>query len=44
MLAKRKYRSLSPRSARILEKKLSLLPDRITTVMRDSDNPQLMQK
>jgi polysaccharide biosynthesis transport protein len=36
--------AVSTERARILEKKLSLLPDRITTVMRDSDNPQLMQK
>jgi uncharacterized protein involved in exopolysaccharide biosynthesis len=30
--------------ARVLEKKLSLLPERITTQIRDSDNPQLMEK
>jgi polysaccharide biosynthesis transport protein len=30
--------------ARVLEKKLSLLPERITTQTRDSDNPQLMEK
>jgi polysaccharide biosynthesis transport protein len=30
--------------ARILETKLGSLPERITTQIRDSDNPQLMQK
>ena len=30
--------------ARVLERKLSLLPERITTQIRDSDNPQLMEK
>ena len=29
---------------RVLEKKLSSLPDRITTQIRNSDNPQLMEK
>lgn len=29
---------------RALEKKLNLLPERITTQIRDSDNPQLMEK
>jgi uncharacterized protein involved in exopolysaccharide biosynthesis len=30
--------------AQALEKKLTSLPERITTLMRDSDNPQLMEK
>jgi uncharacterized protein involved in exopolysaccharide biosynthesis len=30
--------------ARILEKKLNALPERITTQVRNSDNPQLMEK
>jgi uncharacterized protein involved in exopolysaccharide biosynthesis len=30
--------------ARMLEKKLALLPERITTQIRNSDNPQLMEK
>src|SRR5271170_6190175 len=30
--------------ARVLEKKLGSLPERITTQIRDSDNPQLMEK
>ena len=30
--------------ARVLEKKLASLPERITTQMRDSDNPQLLEK
>lgn len=30
--------------ARVLEKKLALLPERITTQVRDSDNPQLMEE
>jgi uncharacterized protein involved in exopolysaccharide biosynthesis len=30
--------------AHVLERKLSLLPERITTQIRDSDNPQLMEK
>jgi polysaccharide biosynthesis transport protein len=30
--------------ARALEKKLKLLPERVTTQIRDSDNPQLMEK
>jgi hypothetical protein len=30
--------------ARMLEKKLVLLPERITTQIRNSDNPQLMEK
>jgi len=30
--------------ARVLERKLNLLPERITTQIRDSDNPALMEK
>jgi succinoglycan biosynthesis transport protein ExoP len=34
----------SSERARVLERKLSVLPERITTQIRDSDNPQLMEK
>ena len=34
----------TPERARVLEKKLGSLPERVTTQIRDSDNPQLMQK
>jgi len=34
----------SAERARVLEKKLNLLPERITTQIRDSDNPELMEK